>query len=377
MSRIVAVAGMVASVAIDASRACLSLALWAIVSDIADGRLARRLGVATPAGARLDSIADCALYLTAPWIALALFPWLRDNETGIVIAIFVACAVPVLYGLLKFGRLTSYHTTAARVGALCVVVGMAATVVTHTAWPLQLGTTLLVVSALEEMAITWTCAEWRADVRSLFDVLRVWPGTVVVHHFNEEVPMQASRRRSTGVRWSPVVLLVALAVAAPRHAAAQVSVGGYLGAEFDNKEDWLLFGGEARLPLSRSATRPWDGQVRLSYHPYGTDVSSLQVDANALMPLVLAQPMRFKPYIGVGGALVHASFPKDSENKIGLNLITGATMDVSATSPVYALLHTQYTLTPDYPNSYTLTVGVGAHLGGKTPGGGATPPTRR
>jgi CDP-diacylglycerol--glycerol-3-phosphate 3-phosphatidyltransferase len=85
-----------------------------------------------------------------------------------VLAVFAAYAIPVCYGMLKFRRLTSYHTTAARVSGVLVVAAAALVFIAHLTWPLYVAAAVLVVSALEEVAITYALDAWRAEVPSLF-----------------------------------------------------------------------------------------------------------------------------------------------------------------------------------------------------------------
>ena len=62
--------------------------------------------------------------------------------------------MPIAFGLMKFRRLTSYHTWGAKLSS--VVMGAALFVLLEggPAWPFQLTTALLVVEAIEELAIT-------------------------------------------------------------------------------------------------------------------------------------------------------------------------------------------------------------------------------
>jgi CDP-diacylglycerol--glycerol-3-phosphate 3-phosphatidyltransferase len=169
-TRVMAVVMMLVAATLGATGVCACLAAWALASDALDGPLARKLGVASESGARFDSAADCTLYLSAPWIGAGLSPWLRINELPLVVAIFAAYAVPIFYGMLKFRRLTSYHTTAARVSAILIVLAAFVALAFHVAWPLYLATLALVASAIEEIAITRALDDWRAEIPSLFSL---------------------------------------------------------------------------------------------------------------------------------------------------------------------------------------------------------------
>ena len=92
--------------------ACLALAL---LTDIADGKIARWLGQASPLGARLDTWGDLLLYLSLPVCGVLLLPdFVRTEATWFAVAV-TSAFVPVALGLIRFGRLTSYHTRGAKV----------------------------------------------------------------------------------------------------------------------------------------------------------------------------------------------------------------------------------------------------------------------
>jgi CDP-diacylglycerol--glycerol-3-phosphate 3-phosphatidyltransferase len=145
---------------------------YALVSDLVDGSIARALGQATPFGARLDSICDAAVYLTAPLAALMLYPVLREREWITVAAVFVAYVVPIGIGFIKYRRLTAYHTLAARAAAILLGIAALLFVTLGITWPLRAGAAVLLLSAIEEIAMTLILPEWRANVWSVVHALR-------------------------------------------------------------------------------------------------------------------------------------------------------------------------------------------------------------
>jgi phosphatidylglycerophosphate synthase len=172
LSRLLSVACMLVAAGLGSVRVWVALFAYALLSDVIDGPIARALGTASERGAMLDSIADCALYLTVPVAALLLFPWLRVAEGAVILTITVAYAAPVACGFCKFRRLTSYHTTAARIAGVLVCSAFLLLLAIRLAWPLHLAAVVLVVSALEEIAITVTLPAWRSGVPSLWHAVR-------------------------------------------------------------------------------------------------------------------------------------------------------------------------------------------------------------
>lgn len=143
------------------------LASYCMLSDICDGRIARWLGQSSEFGARLDSWADLMMILGGPVCAVWLRPELVRSE-WISVATFVGGSVlAVIIGYAKFGRLTSYHTTAARLTAYLAGAGAIVAITWGWPWLFRAGAVVAVYSVLEEMAITFALSEWTANVASL------------------------------------------------------------------------------------------------------------------------------------------------------------------------------------------------------------------
>jgi len=148
----------------------IGLAL-SLATDVADGALARRLGCQSERGAQLDSRADLLLYATLPVFAWWLWPDLLRREAATLGVAVAAFGVPIAVGWLRFGRLTSYHTWAAKGTAVLMGIGMLALFSGGPAWPFHLAVLALVCEASEELAITLLLPAWRTDVRTLWHAL--------------------------------------------------------------------------------------------------------------------------------------------------------------------------------------------------------------
>jgi phosphatidylglycerophosphate synthase len=94
--------------------------LVAGATDFLDGYLARRLGQESPAGARLDSLADNLLLISAmAWIEL-LHPEIFSQNTVLVVAAFAIYFASLSARLIKFHQLGNLHLYSSKVagGAL-------------------------------------------------------------------------------------------------------------------------------------------------------------------------------------------------------------------------------------------------------------------
>jgi len=138
-----------------------------LATDVADGFLARRFHCQSERGARLDSRADLLLYATLPVFVWWLFPEIVAREAVWLVVAIAAFTLPIGVGWLRFARLTSYHTWAAKGTAVLMGLGMLVLFTGGPTWPFHLAVMALVYEAIEEIAITFTLPQWKADVPTL------------------------------------------------------------------------------------------------------------------------------------------------------------------------------------------------------------------
>lgn len=153
--------------------AFLVLFVCALLTDTLDGYLARRLGQESELGARLDSWGDFAIYMATPLCAWLLWPELIIREAPYVAAVAASFTLPVLAGFVRYRRLTSYHTWGAKLSAVLMGIGTFLLFTGGPVWPFRISTLVLVVTQLEEIAITMVLREWRSNVPSLWHALRL------------------------------------------------------------------------------------------------------------------------------------------------------------------------------------------------------------
>lgn len=151
--------------------ACLVAAL---VSDYFDGVLARRMGVATPALRRLDSITDSIFYACA--LVAALLTSYASLEPHLP-ALGLLLAVEALrygYDFRKFGKEASYHMWSSKLWGLLLFVGTWSLLVLDSGgWPVALAIYWGILADLEGLAISMTLRTWRADVPTLWHARRL------------------------------------------------------------------------------------------------------------------------------------------------------------------------------------------------------------
>lgn len=145
--------------------------LYAGATDALDGMLARRLGVNTVSGARLDSIADimfaaAALYRIVPVVPWSM--WMLLWAAGVALLRLANLCI----GLIKYRSAPFLHTWLNKLTggllflfpALYGLLGL-----TGTAWLLGVAATL---ASVEELIVTLTADTLDRDRRGLFFRLR-------------------------------------------------------------------------------------------------------------------------------------------------------------------------------------------------------------
>lgn len=157
----------------DQRAAFTAVLIPALLSDILDGLIARLFHLESRLGAILDSIADSLLLFVSVYGIWVFHPdVIREHAwlCGIAVGLW---ALEDLLALLRYRRLSSFHTYLSKVVAnlLGLFIGWLF-LFGFEPWLLYLAGGLSIVASLEELALLAALPEWRADVRGLWWVLR-------------------------------------------------------------------------------------------------------------------------------------------------------------------------------------------------------------
>ncbi len=151
--------------------ACLVLAF---VSDIFDGIIARRLGVATPNLRRLDSIADSVFYLAAVFAVWHVSPAVILDHLDALLVPAGLEASRYVFDLAKFRREASYHMWSSKLWGIFLFVGFFSLLALGVSGlPVTLAIYLGIVADLEGLAISIVLRERKNDVPTLYHALRL------------------------------------------------------------------------------------------------------------------------------------------------------------------------------------------------------------
>jgi cardiolipin synthase len=139
-----------------------------VVTDWIDGKLAILLRQQTEFGARLDSAADATLY-SALLFGICWLKWdFVVQQSSWIIGVAISYALTSVAGLLKFRRLPSYHTWAAKTSWHLLNVAVICLFAEWAVWPFHVAMAAVILTNLEATAITLSLPRWQADVRSLY-----------------------------------------------------------------------------------------------------------------------------------------------------------------------------------------------------------------
>jgi CDP-diacylglycerol--glycerol-3-phosphate 3-phosphatidyltransferase len=157
----------------------------ALLSDIYDGVLARRLGTETTLLRRADSAADTLFYVCAAWAAWILNPNSVRSVWGILAALLGLELFRYLFDFLKFHREASYHAYSAKTWGLFLSLAVILLLAYNIAGRLLLVALWLgILANIEGLAISMILPVWSHDVRSVVHAfkLRSRGSSVVPEH---------------------------------------------------------------------------------------------------------------------------------------------------------------------------------------------------
>jgi CDP-diacylglycerol--glycerol-3-phosphate 3-phosphatidyltransferase len=148
--------------------------LAAFVSDIFDGVVARRMGLATAGLRQADTLVDTAFYVAAAVALYVAVPRVFSGATVPLTLLIVTHVSRTTFELTKYGRIASYHMWSSK--ALGAVMVAAMTVVFLTGRPSVLVMVTLwfaVLNELEGFMASVILPTWIADVPSALHAYRM------------------------------------------------------------------------------------------------------------------------------------------------------------------------------------------------------------
>jgi CDP-diacylglycerol--glycerol-3-phosphate 3-phosphatidyltransferase len=144
-----------------------------LLTDIADGFIARRLKTETETGARLDSIADDLNYILA-FTGIFVFKWEEFRPHLASFLVFITFLVStVIVSLVKFKRFPSFHLYSTKIGGYIEGIFFFTLFTVGFITPFYYFMIFWgILAAIEHIAIQLVIPEMQSNVKGLYWVLR-------------------------------------------------------------------------------------------------------------------------------------------------------------------------------------------------------------
>lgn len=140
----------------------------AFLSDVFDGVLARRLGIATANLRRLDSVADTLFYAGCVFAAWHLYPAAITQHAGALVVLGSLEVTRYALDFLKFRREASYHMWSSKVWGIALFAGFFGLLVMGSSGAVvSCAIYFGIVADVEGLVISLVLPRWRADVPTL------------------------------------------------------------------------------------------------------------------------------------------------------------------------------------------------------------------
>ncbi|WP_442511468.1 CDP-alcohol phosphatidyltransferase family protein [Novipirellula sp. SH528] len=150
----------------------VGLFLFLAATDWIDGKLAILLNQRSPIGPKIDTVADVTLYACLLISLVYLHSDLLVQESLWIGLALLSYAGSCGLSLMKFGRLPSYHTRAAKTCWFLMVIGVIALFLEWSTWPLRVAMIGVIFTNVEAMLITLTLTQPQSDISSLLQARR-------------------------------------------------------------------------------------------------------------------------------------------------------------------------------------------------------------
>ena len=160
---------------IDAFKWMLAISFF---TDAIDGPLARKFKVASVMGAKLDSVSDDVTVLAGIIGMIAFKSDFLMQHIVPVMLLLILFVVQVSLAFWKFGKMTSFHTYAAKLAAVCQGVFLILIFFLPEPSEILFYTAIIItaVDLLEEIVLVLVLPQWAANVKGLYWVLKKHKG---------------------------------------------------------------------------------------------------------------------------------------------------------------------------------------------------------
>jgi phosphatidylglycerophosphate synthase len=149
----------------------------AVLSDVLDGVIARRLGIATAGIRRADTLVDTVFFVAAAAALKVAIPEAFDGTDAPLVTLIVVHVSRATFELTKYGRVAAYHMWSSKLLGVLLAFAFAHAFLTARAsaiFPFALWVGIL--NELEGFTASALLPAWRADVPSVMHALSLARG---------------------------------------------------------------------------------------------------------------------------------------------------------------------------------------------------------
>jgi len=139
-------------------------------TDLIDGFLARKYKVASVMGAKLDSIGDDLTVVVGMIGLLVIKPDFIREQKVLLIILFSLFLIQSVYALIRYRKLTNFHTRLAKLAALLQGVFLILSFFTREPVLIlfYIAAFITFLELIEEIVLVGLLPEWEANVKGLY-----------------------------------------------------------------------------------------------------------------------------------------------------------------------------------------------------------------
>lgn len=143
-------------------------------TDLIDGQLARKYKATSVLGAKLDSIGDDLTVLVGVVGLFVARPEFIREQAIYFIILFVLFLIQLTYALVRYGKITSFHTYLAKLAALLQGIFLCGSFFFETPWYTLFYITFIVIALelIEETIMVYLLPQWKNDVHGMYWALQ-------------------------------------------------------------------------------------------------------------------------------------------------------------------------------------------------------------
>ena len=155
------------------SPAFVALFVFAVFSDYLDGFICRKIKLSSVQLSVLDGYADAMLYLSAGFCIWLVYPDVVEKYRSLLLALLLFQIASWLFSLVRFGRITSYHTYRAKIWGITLCLTIVEILIRGSGIFTPLMALVGGICIAEDVVMTAMMPYWKTGVLNIQTALRL------------------------------------------------------------------------------------------------------------------------------------------------------------------------------------------------------------